>query len=283
VLGEYQPDASPTPTFQTQPDTAGHAAYSAFSPMASVVFHAAKTTNIFATYTRGYRTGGLTDLGSDPSQPPLYAYKPEYSNNFEIGVKNTLFNNKLRANLSFFYTTITNAQVPTLVLPAAITITKNAGGLSSKGFDAELTANIIKGLETSYNFGYTHAEYTELNLAESGTTVDLKGNKQIFTPDVTSMLAAQYSLPVNASQSVKIVLRGEWFYTGKTYFDLANTISQSSYHLLNTRVGVSIKNYGLYFWGRNLTDVKYISYAYDFGAVHLGNPKTYGITLQATF
>lgn len=283
VLGEYQPDASPTPTFQTQPDTSGHASYSAFSPMAGIVFRAAKTTNIFATYTRGYRTGGLTDLGADPSQPPLYAYKPEYSNNFEIGIKNTLFNNKLRANISFFYTTITNAQVPTLVLPAAITITKNAGGLSSKGFDAELTANIIKGLEASYNFGYTHAAYTALNLAEGGSVVDLKGNKQIFTPDVTSMLAAQYSLPVNTSQTIKIVLRGEWFYTGKTYFDLVNTISQSSYHLLNTRVGISIKNYGLYFWGRNLTDVKYISYAYDFGAVHLGNPKTYGITLQAAF
>ncbi|HVM86731.1 MAG TPA: TonB-dependent receptor [Puia sp.] len=283
VLGEYQPDSLSTPIFQTQPDTSGHASYNAFSPMAGFVLHATKNTNLFATYTRGYRTGGLTQLSTDPTQPPLFAYNPEYSNNFEIGIKNILFNNRLRANISFFYNNITDVQVPTLILPSAITVTKNAGSLTSKGFDAEITANIVKGLEASYNFGYTNAKYTQLNLSEYGNTVDLKGNKQIFTPDVTSMLSVQYSFPLNKPQSVKIVLRGEWLYMGKEYFDLANTISQSSYHLFNLRVGVTVKNYGLYFWGRNLTDVKYISYAYDFGAVHLGNPQTYGVTLKASF
>ncbi|MBS1974743.1 MAG: TonB-dependent receptor, partial [Bacteroidetes bacterium] len=283
VLGEYQPDSSPTPVFQTQPDTSGHASYSAFSPMASFVLHASKNTHLFATYTRGYRTGGLTQLGTDPTQPPLVAYQPEYSNNFEAGIKNTLFNSRLRANISFFYTNITNVQVPTLILPSAITVTKNAGGLTSKGFDAEITGYIIKGIEASYNFGYTNAKYTQLDLSENGNAVNLKGNKQIFTPDITSMFAVQYSLPVNEQQSVKIILRGEWFYIGKEYFDLANTISQSSYHLLNSRIGIAVKNYGLYFWGRNLTNVKYIAYAYDFGAVHLGNPQTYGATFSASF
>jgi len=283
VLGEYQPDSSSTPLFQTQPDTAGSATYSAFSPMLSIAFHPVSNMNLYATYSRGYRTGGLTQLGSDPTQPPLYAYKPEYSNNFEVGIKNTFFNNSLRANFALFYTEVTDVQVPTLVLPAAITITKNAGGLTSKGIDAEIAATILKGLEATYNFGYTDAKYTTLNLSENGAATDLSGNRQIFTPDVTSMLAIQYSLPLNQSQSVKIIARGEWFYLGKEYFDLANTISQGSYSLLNARLGFAIKHFELYLWGRNLTDVKYISYAYDFGAVHLGNPKTYGVTVKAKF
>jgi iron complex outermembrane recepter protein len=37
------------------------------------------------------------------------------------------------------------------------------------------------------------------------------------------------------------------------------------------------------FWIRNACDKKYIAYAYDFGAVHLGNPKTYGVTLTTHF
>jgi iron complex outermembrane receptor protein len=283
VLGEYQPDSSPTPIFQTQPDTSGSTSYGAFSPILSIALHPVSSTNIYATYSRGYRTGGLTQLGADPTQPPLYAYKPEYSNNFEVGIKNTFFNNSVRANLSLFYTQITDVQVPTLVLPAAITVTKNAGGLTSKGIDAEIAATILKGLEATYNFGYTDAKYTTLNLSENGTATDLSGNRQIFTPDVTSMLAIQYSLPLNQSQSVKIIARGEWFYLGKEYFDLANTISQGSYSLLNARLGVATRHFELYLWGRNLTDVKYISYAYDFGAVHLGNPKTYGFTFKAKF
>lgn len=282
VLGEYQPDSSPTPIFQTQPDTSGSTYYSAFSPMLSVAFHPISNINAYATYSRGYRTGGLTQLGADPTQPPLYAYKPEYSNNFEVGIKNTLFDEKLRANISFFYTNITDVQVPTLVLPAAITITKNAGGLTSKGIDAEIASTILKGLEATYNFGYTDAKYTTLNLSQNGSSTDLAGNRQIFTPDITSMFALQYSLPLNQSQTIKIIVRGEWCYLGKEYFDLANTISQGSYSLLNTRFGIATKHFELYLWGRNLTDVKYISYAYDFGAVHLGNPKTYGFTLKAS-
>src|SRR5579871_2586016 len=114
VLGEYLPDGSPTPVFQTQPDTSGSTSYNAVSPMLSIAFHPVSTTNLYATYSRGYRTGGLTQLGSDPSQPPLYAYKPEYSDNYEIGIKNTFFENKFRANLAFFYTKISDVQVPTL-------------------------------------------------------------------------------------------------------------------------------------------------------------------------
>ncbi len=282
VLGEYQPDSSPTPVFQTQPDTSANASFSAFSPMLSITYHPVSNIHLFATYSRGYRTGGLTQLGADPSQPPLYAYKPEYSNNFELGIKNTFLENKIRANFSFFYTTITNAQVPTLVLPAAITVTKNAGSLTSKGVDVELASTIVKGLEATYNFGYTNAKYTRLELSQNGSEADLSGNHQIFTPDITSLLALQYSISLMSSHTFQLIVRGEWFYLGKQYFDLANGIVQSPYHLLNARLGVAIKHAELYFWERNITNAKYIAYGYDFGAVHLGNPKTFGITCKVT-
>lgn len=281
VLGEYQPDSSPTPIFQTQPDTSATASYHALSPMVCIAYHPLSKINFFATYSRGYRTGGLTQLGADPSQPPLYSYKPEFSNNFELGIKNTFFENKMRANISFFYSYITDIQVPTLVLPAAITVTKNAGGLTSKGAEVEIASTLLKGLEATYDFGYTNAEYTKLKLSQNGSEINLAGNHQIFTPDATSLLAAQYTHSLVRSHSVHFVIRGEWMYLGKQYFDLANTNTQSSYHLVNTRLGVASKHIELYLWGRNLANVKYISYAYDFGAVHLGNPKTYGFTIKA--
>ena len=282
VLGEYQPDASPVPVFETQPDTSANVSYSAFSPKLSVSYHPVMGTNLFATYSRGYRTGGLTQLGADPSQPPLYAYKPEYSDNFELGIKNTFLENRARANISFFYTTITNAQVPTLVLPAAITVTKNAGSLTSKGMDAELAATVLKGLEATYNFGYTNAKYTKLKLSQNGSETDLSGNRQIFTPDITSMLALQYNISLIESNKLQLIIRGEWTYLGKQYFDLANSITQSPYNLLNTKLGLKIKHAELYFWERNMANIKYIAYGYDFGAVHLGNPRTFGFTFRAS-
>jgi len=282
VLGEYQPDVSPVPVFETQPDTSANVSYSAFSPKLSVAYHSTSNVNLFASYSRGYRTGGLTQLGADPSQPPLFAYKPEYSNNFELGLKNTFVENRARANISFFYTTITDAQVPTLVLPAAITVTKNAGSLTSKGVDAEFAATVLKGLEATYNFGYTDAKYTKLKLAQNGSETDLSGNRQIFTPDITSLLALQYNISLIPSKQLQVIIRGEWMYLGTQYFDLANTIRQSPYSLLNTRLGLKTKHAELYFWERNIANVKYIAYGYDFGAVHLGNPRTFGFTFKAS-
>ncbi|ULQ51416.1 TonB-dependent receptor [Flavihumibacter fluvii] len=276
VKGEYQPDGGDAMT--TVPDTATTVHFNAVSPKLGLAYKVSPNSNLFAIYSKGYRTGGLTQLSSDPSQPPLYPYKPEYSNNFELGWKNLLYQNRLRINVTAFYTSVTDAQVPTLVLPDAITVTRNTGKLDSKGVELELAATPVKGLELAYNFGYTDAKYSSLKVSQNGDEVDLDGKKQIFTPDVTSMLAVQYSYTVFPKQDVVLVARGEWMYLGQEYFDLANTIRQSPYQLLNLRLGVTTKWVDLFFWGRNVTGKEYVAYAYDFGAVHLGDPSTVGLT-----
>ena len=283
VLGEYQKDPGTTPQFPFQPDTSAKTNFNAFSPKLSFSYHLSEKNRVYISYARGFRAGGLTPLSSDPSQPPLYAFEPENSNNYEAGFKNLFFDNRLRLNIAAFYTIVNNVQVPTLILPDAITITKNAGELRSKGIELEAGASLFKGFEIAYSLGYTHAEYQSLKVSQGGSEVDLKGMKQIFTPDLTSMLGAQYSYSLSANQDLKLVVRGEWKYLGTQFFDLANTIRQSSYHLLNTRAGLAAKNFEIMFWMRNIADKKYISYAYDFGAVHLGNPKTFGVTLSGKF
>lgn len=290
VLGEYQPDGSSPIT--TTPDTSGKTSFYAWSPKGTLSYTVSNQHLIYGSYSRGFRTGGLTQLSSDPgSEPPLYAYRPEYSNNFELGWKMGLFRNLLKINLTAFYSNIRDAQEPTLVLPDAITVTRNAGKLTSKGLEAEIATTPVKGLELNYNFGYTHARFDDLKLSENGGVTDLSGKHQVFTPDLTSMLAAQYSYPLGLFTSrshgrgteVQLVARGEWRYLGNTWFDLANTIEQKGYSLFNASIGIRTKNYSLSFWERNLTNKRYISYAYDFGAAHLGDPQTYGVTLGVKF
>ena len=281
VKGEYQQDGDAP--FVTTPDTSGAVNFAAVSPKLGLQYKLAVNSNLYASYSRGFRTGGLTQLSSDPSQPPLYPYQPEYSNNVEVGLKNNFLNNRLRVNFAIFATHVNNAQVPTLILPDAITVTKNTGALNSRGAELELAATPAKGLQIEYNVGYTHSKYQTLKVSSNGDVVNLDGKRQIFTPDVTSMLALQYSYTLDERNQIKLVARGEWFYLGRRYFDLANTIEQASYNLLNTRAGISYKKLDLFFWARNIGNTKYIEYAYDFGAVHLGNPATYGVTVRASF
>lgn len=279
VLGEYQHDPDPNPAFETQPDTTGRADFNALSPKVAVAYREGDHT-YYASYTRGFRSGGMTPLGSDPSQPPLHPYKPEYSNNIEVGTKHYFLNNKVMLNLSLFYIKVTDVQIPTLVLPDAITVTRNAGKLTSKGIDLQVSTTPVKNLQFDYSLGVTDATYQKLNLSQDGDATDLKGNKQIFTPAFTSMAALQYGYSFGP---VKVTARGEWMMLGKQYFDLPNSIEQDAYSVFNIRAGAAYDRFELMFWGRNLGDEHYIAYAYNFGATHLGDPRNYGMTFRVNF
>lgn len=281
VIGEYQHDPMPNP-ITIRPDTSARINFNAWSPKLALDYHFNDRTMAYAQYSKGFRTGGLSALGSDPSQPPLIGFLPEHCNNFEIGVKNNLLNNHLSLNLAVFYTKVNDAQVPSLVLPDAITITKNAGKLNSKGMELELNAQASRNLSIQYNFGYTNATYESLQLSQQGSSVNLDGKKQLFSPDITSLLALQYSFAIKPGHS-NAFIRAEWKYLGTTYFDLGNNIKQSPYHLINSSAGYNIKKMSVQLWFRNLLNQKYISYAYDFGAVHLGDPANYGLTLSYRF
>jgi iron complex outermembrane receptor protein len=281
INGAFQPDGQPAVT--TRSDTSSTTTSKAFSPKLSLALHLTDDNDLYASYSRGFRAGGISQLGSDPTQPPLYAYKPEYSNNYEAGTKNTFWDKRIRLNIAAFYTLVTDAQVPTLILPDALTVTQNAGRLNSEGAEMEFASTPIKGLEFDYNFGYTHARYSSLDIAENGSAENLKGNHQIFTPDLTSMLALQYTYDLGGPQKTKLIIHGDWRYIGDQYFDLANTIEQKAYSLFNARAGVSTKHFDLFVWGSNIANKKYVDYAYDFGAVHLGNPGTYGVSLKTNF
>jgi iron complex outermembrane receptor protein len=267
----------------TQGDTLAKANFHAISPKVSLAYTISDNNNVYASYSRGYRAGGITQLASDPTSKPLDTYKPEYSNNFEIGTKNTFFDQRLSVNIAAFYVNITDAQIPVLILPDALTTTRNAGKLVSKGIELELSARPVKGLSIDYNFGYTDATYKSLNVSKGGEIVDLTGKKQIYTPETTSMFALQYSYEIDKTSKLNAIARGEWLFTGNQFYDLSNQIQQKGYSVYNAKLGFSAKKFDLFFWGRNLSNKTYIDYAYDFGAAHLGNPKTYGVSLVGRF
>jgi iron complex outermembrane receptor protein len=255
--------------------------YHSLSPKLNLAYKLSEMNRLYLSYSRGFRAGGINQTTDQDIR--FVNYNPEYSNTFEAGTKNTFLNNRLRFNLAGFYNRLTDAQVPTLLLPQAITITQNAGKLSSKGIEAELSASPLKGLEFEGGMGYTDAKYTDLKLADNGQVLTLDGNKQIFSPKTTAAIAMQYTYEIGGVQKLKLIIRGEWQRSGEQYFDLKNLNKQEAYDLLNARIGLSGKSFDLFLWGKNLDNQTYIDYAYDFGAAHLGNPRTYGLSLGLHF
>ena len=272
VSSEYE--KQPQSPIVTQPPISSKTNYTAFSPKLGLQYQPKEYQHIYLNYARGFRSGGLTGIGSDPSQLPLRAFLPEFSNMFELGTKGSNKKQSIRYGFAAFYNLVTNIQTPLLVLPDAVVITQNAGRMRSFGIEFDMMAQITKGLSVQYNSGFTDAKYIKLEGVNDGEQIDLSGNKQVFTPAYTQSIALQYDL--NIGKNVWTI-RTDYLRTGKQYFDLANKIVQNEYGLLNLRSSIRTNHFDFSVWARNIAGTKYIDYAYDFGAAHLGRPRTFGI------
>ena len=248
--------------------------FEAFTPKVVVSRQVTENTLAYAQYARGFRAGGLNALAPTPADVP---FAPEYSNNYEIGLKNMLWNNKLRLNLTGFYLQQRDQQVT--VIEDAFFLTRNTGDMNNLGAEVEATMLPVKGLQLEWTASISSAEYVRLLTVVNGENRDLSGNEPLFNPGVASFLAIQYARPLG--NEVSAFVRGEHRYTGAYYMNFDNVIRQSSFHVFNARAGVTYRQYELAWWGRNLTDTQYRTWAT--GVFLLSNPRTWGVTATAKF
>lgn len=112
-------------------------------------------TNLYARYSRGYKSGGW--LGSSGLSPDPYA-DPEYVNSYELGAKKT-FGGQLRINGALFYTDYQGFQAPLTVPLGTITATQFIN-LDAKiwGLEIESQWSPIRGLNFLLNYAYLNTE-----------------------------------------------------------------------------------------------------------------------------
>lgn len=262
--------------------------YSAISPKFSVNYSVNELSNIYATYTRGFRAGGI-----NASSLPVgvrQTFDPEYSNNYEIGYKSYLLNKKLSVGASAFLIQWKDLQFYNLVAPFTYA-RENVGNAQSAGIEIEVSALPVKGLQLDGSFGFNPTEYKgfDLKRVNFGTGVEsttaIGGNKLSNAPTHTLFLGAQYEYSIN--QKLKAIVRGEIRNLGKQYTDIQNQIEQPSYTLLNSRIGLTYGKYSLFIWGQNLTNERYLAYGNpdsSFGRQsRMAQPRTFGLTLSAKF
>lgn len=273
------------PPQTTLPETSVNGKYHSWSPKLSLEYKITNDKMLYASYARGFRSGGLNAYTSNPEH---LKYNPEYTNNYEVGIKTQWWNNRLRANMSLFYIEWKDQVVSGIDSKTMSFIYINAGEVKSKGIEYEMTLLPFSGLQLDWNFAYTDAVYKKLPLFDFVTrkTVDKSGNTPIQTPRFSTMLSAQYKRPLTIlSTPIYALIRMEYKHTGSQYFNLANSIKQDKYDVINIRIGMECTNCGIYLWGKNLTNNKHLVFAHPFGpsVCKLDMPRIFGLTLIGKF
>lgn len=273
---------------QINPDQTKSVSYNAFSPKASLIYSLTQNSNTYATYTRGFRAGGISSqaLPAGVRQD----YDPEYSDNFEVGYKTSFWNNRVNLNAAAFMINWKDLQFSNIVAPAVYSM-ENVGDAYSKGIELEANVIPVKGLQLDFAYAVNDAEYKDFDLTRmdfvtgSDIITPIGGNKLSNAPKTTFFTAAQYS--IETTEKVNLLFRVEFRNVGGYYTDIQNDLYQPTYQVVNTRFGLSYENYGLFLWTKNLTNEHYL--AYGSGDTSFGRsaiaaiPSQIGVTLSFKF
>ncbi|MFM2157178.1 MAG: hypothetical protein RL516_1927 [Bacteroidota bacterium] len=273
---------------EIKPNLTASGTYAAVSPKFALSYTPNDNDNFYVTYSRGFRAGGI-----NPSSLPAgirQTFDPEYSNNYEIGYKSLFADKKVSIAASAFLIQWQDLQFYNLVAPFTYA-RENVGNAQSAGFEIEFSALPKKGLQFDGSLGINTTKYKDFDLkrVNFGTGVEtitpIGGNKLSNAPGHTLFLGAQYDYEINAK--AKAVFRFEVRNIGDSFTDIQNQIKQPSYTLLNTRVGFNFNKFGVFVWGQNLTNKRYLAYGNpdsSFGKqARIGAPRTYGLTLSTKF
>jgi len=188
--------------------------WSNFSPRAVLRYIVSPDFNAYASFSRGYKSGGFNTL-----TPSGGIFNPENVSSYEVGLKGRAFDNKVQFNLAGYYYTYTNLQVQVISL---VSFTQNAGKARGYGVEMSLTARPFRGLTLSPTLSLLNAEYQEYAPSAS---VSYKGNKLNRSPEVSGSFSATYGFGLGNAGNFEI--SSETRFQSKQYFDPNNSPLQT--------------------------------------------------------
>lgn len=188
--------------------------FSDWSGRLGLSYSLSDTARIYATYNRGYKSGGFFG-GFATSASELQPYDNETVDAFEGGFKGEFADRRLRAALSGFYYKYKNQQVFSLEERNGVTVQvlTNAGRSHAYGGEFELAGRAVPGLDINLAAGWLETRIDEFNTLGN----DFTGNRLQHAPRWTLSGGFSYEAALAAGSSVLISANASW--RSRVYFD----------------------------------------------------------------
>jgi iron complex outermembrane receptor protein len=237
-------------------------------PMAGVVFKASSTFSVYASYGESFDPNNV-----ERSDEEEQSFDPERGEQFELGLKAFLFEDK--ANISVAYFDITKDNI---VERNVVGDYELLGELDSNGVEVEFLAQPIDNWQIKAGYAYVDSI---VSASPSDTTV---GNSVAFAPENDFYLWTRYNL----NQTVGGWLTG--FSLGINHesirFTSANATSRvelPSYTKVDTGIYFEQDNYAIAFNIENLFDQRYFDGGTNDTKLYPGEPRKISLTLSSRF
>ena len=270
-------------------DPNGNLNYDDFSPRISAQYAVNEETLLYASASQGFKSGGFTGRYVTPT-PALQAFDPEELTSYEVGLKSTLLDKRLRLNIAGYFSDYEDIQI--LIFDGIAPQTRNAGTGEIKGIEIETHWLIKPNLRLSSYANYTDARYTSLNTevaVELFEALNLDDNF-VNTPEWSVGATLDANTPLSKTLELRLSLSMN--YQDETANDAINTpeLIQEGRTVFDGELAVQHRSgFEITLYGRNIGDETVIvSGAADiptFGAVEAiyAPPREIGVAVNFSF
>jgi iron complex outermembrane receptor protein len=256
----------------------------------------------YASLTHGEKSGGINlTVGAAPRLgTDSLLVGTERANNAELGIKSTLFDDRLQLNTNLFWTEVHGYQANVYDQVNRVQYLANAGNVRSRGLEFEATALPVRGLTLNFNGSWNDVRYTEyddapcppeVSLANAAATCDLSGHQVVGASKYIANLNGQYKWQL--TDHIEPYVTASYAFRSRA----VGTIDDSeygqipSYAIVNLSTGVRLDQgdgvLDLSLWVKNAGDKTYFTSLWNSAnggyAGVLGTPRTVGATARYDF
>jgi len=231
-------------------------------------------TMIFASASTGSKSGGFNGVNGTADERE---FGDEKTRSYELGIKTTLLDSRLRINATAFLTEVDDYQQQVQLDTGAGTTVRNEGALEVNGLDLNIDVLPLPNLTLSAGLLY-------LNKYEI-TEGDTEGDELPYSAELSGNFAATYVLPVADGMAYA---RFDYNFKGD-HFTVVGSDYQQDIENINLKMGWRNDNWNFSVWGKNLKDEAYASVSTNpisftgSTAYFLAPPRTYGVTARYDF
>ncbi|WP_443944107.1 TonB-dependent siderophore receptor [Pedobacter sp. AW1-32] len=219
----------------------------AFSPKFGLVYQVLKDKlSVFGNYMNGFTNVAPVNQEVNGANV-VTTFDPEHANQMEAGIKTDLFEGRLSGSLSYY-----DIKVSNIVLSTGLNQYSQGGDQYSKGFEAQITANPIDGLNIIAGYSKNKSKLTN-------ATANTEGRRPVGAgPEDLVNLWLSYKISSGAAKGLGFGFGGN--YAGKNSIVNDATVgvfTLPAYTILNASASYSSGKYTFGLKLNNLTDKEY--------------------------
>jgi iron complex outermembrane recepter protein len=277
VRYSYQDTKNDIYSYSIQSNSVTNLYDDAFTPRVGLIIQPTENSSIFASYANSFETNTGIDINGN-------ALKPSLIDQFEVGVKNELFDNKLFVNVTGYI--INNSNLAQTYLGNGNTdnnIKELAGSTESKGVEIDFTAFPLENLKLMAGYSFNEMKYTKSNTYVEGSLLR-------YNPKHTANLSVNYSFENTKISGLNVGFISTYFgerFAGRSFVVTSpdsgrQLIPLSDYFQFDATAAYNFKSFEIRAKLANITNV--LNYnVHDDNSLNPIAPRNYSVSVSYKF